>query len=195
MVVEGGGGGGRVRGSCDLGASLEDDPLFRPTMRSYKPFRGFKDIGSSSLELLSTSEIINWGERATKAPSSSPSESGISTGSSHTSSSSLSRNWSISSPSDKHEEAISSLGVAVSGKAWWRGNSTSERSTRARKPVTETSILRSWGSPALMVLPTSWKVSDSGSNRGWGGPFSTARPHSWTPQTLGFCWGSRCWPN
>ena len=92
MVVEGGGGGGRVRGSCDLGASLDDDPLFCPAMRSFKLFLEFKDIGSSSSGLLSILAIINWGERATEALSSSPSKSRISTRSFHTSSSSSSRN-------------------------------------------------------------------------------------------------------
>lgn len=57
----GGKGGGRLAGSWDLGTSLDDDPLFRPTMRSLKPILKFKDIGSSSSELLSISVIINGG--------------------------------------------------------------------------------------------------------------------------------------
>ena len=60
MVVEGEAGSGRVRGSWDLGASLDDDPLFLPAMRSLKPFLGFRAIAPSSLKLLSTSVIINW---------------------------------------------------------------------------------------------------------------------------------------
>ena len=60
MVVGGEAGSGRVRGSWDLGASLDDDPLFLPAMRSFKPFLGFRAIASSSSELLSTSAIINW---------------------------------------------------------------------------------------------------------------------------------------
>ena len=61
MVVGEGGGWGRVRGSCDLEASLDDDLLFRLAMRSLKPFLRFEDIGSSSSELLSISVIINGG--------------------------------------------------------------------------------------------------------------------------------------
>ena len=90
-VVGGEGGGGRLVGSWDLGISLDDNPLFRPAIRSLKPFLGFKDIKSSSSELLSILAIIDWGERATKALISSPSESGILTGSSRTSSSSSSQ--------------------------------------------------------------------------------------------------------
>ena len=85
-------GGGRVRGSWASGASLDADPLFLSTIRSLKPFLGFRAIKSSSLELLSTSTIINWRERATEDLLNSPSESGISTRSAHTFSSSLSRN-------------------------------------------------------------------------------------------------------
>ena len=59
MVVGGGGGEGRVRGSWALGASLDADPLFLSTIRSFKPFLGFRAIESSSLELLSASMIIN----------------------------------------------------------------------------------------------------------------------------------------
>ena len=59
VVVGEGGGWGRVRGSCDLEASLDDDLLFRLAMRSLKPFLRFEDIGSSSSELLSISAIIN----------------------------------------------------------------------------------------------------------------------------------------
>ena len=92
MGLEGGGGEGKVRGSCDLRASLDDDPLFHLAMRSLKLFLGFKDIGSSSSGLFSILAIINWGERATEALSSSPSKSRISTRSSHTSSSSSSQN-------------------------------------------------------------------------------------------------------
>ena len=77
--------------------------------------------------------------------------------------SSLSQNWSISSSSDKREEAVFSLGAAALGRARWRGSSTGGRSFWARKPGIETSILHSRRSPALMALPTSWKASDSGS--------------------------------
>ena len=59
MDVGGRKGGGRVKGSCDLGASLDDDLLFRPAIRSLKPFLEFRAIESSSSELLSTSTIIN----------------------------------------------------------------------------------------------------------------------------------------
>lgn len=52
---------GRVKVSYDLRASLDDDPLFRPAIRSLKPFLEFRDIGSSFLELLSTLAIINLG--------------------------------------------------------------------------------------------------------------------------------------
>ena len=92
MVVGGGGGEGRVRGSWASRASLDADPLFLLAIRSLKPFLGFRAIESSSSELLSTSTIINWGERATEDLSNSPSESGISMRSAHTFSSSLSRN-------------------------------------------------------------------------------------------------------
>jgi len=61
VVIGEGGGGGRVRGSCDLRAFLDDDPLFRPAIRSLKPFLRFRTIESSSSELLSTSAIINRG--------------------------------------------------------------------------------------------------------------------------------------
>ena len=54
MVVKGG-GGGRVRGTWDSGASLDDNPLFLPAIRSLKPFLGFRTISfSSSLEMSTT---------------------------------------------------------------------------------------------------------------------------------------------
>ena len=59
VVVGGGGGGGKVRGSYEFGASLDDDPLFRPTISSLKPFLRFRAIESSSSGLLSASMIIN----------------------------------------------------------------------------------------------------------------------------------------
>ena len=65
--------------------------------------------------------------------------------------SSLSQNWSISSSNDRCEEAVSSLGVATSGRARWEGSSTSTTSSRARNLSTKTSILRSRGLSALIA--------------------------------------------
>ena len=53
-VVGGGRGGGRLAGTYDLGTSLDDDHLFFPTIRSFKPFLGFRAISSSSSSELST---------------------------------------------------------------------------------------------------------------------------------------------
>ena len=55
--VTGGGGGGREDwggGGWDFGASLEDDLLFLPTRRSFKPFLELNDISSSSSSELSS---------------------------------------------------------------------------------------------------------------------------------------------
>ena len=42
------GGGGRLAGTCSLGASLEDYPLFLLDMRPLKPNLGFRSMPSSS---------------------------------------------------------------------------------------------------------------------------------------------------
>ena len=65
-------------------------------------------------------------------------------------------NWSISASRDRREEAVSSFGAATSQGGQWRGNSTSGRSSQARKSGMETSIRASQGSPALIAWPTSW---------------------------------------
>ena len=84
-------------------------------------------------------------------------------GSPRSSLSSSSWNWFISSLSDRREEAVSSPRVVTSGRASWGGSSTGPTSSQARNPSTETSILRSRGSPALIAWPISWKLFDSGS--------------------------------
>ena len=85
------------------------------------------------------------------------------TGSPSSSLSSSSWNWSISSSSDRREEAVSSLRAIVLGRVRWEGSLTGTTSSRARNPGTEMSILWSRGSPALIMLPTSWKLSYNGS--------------------------------
>ena len=53
-LVTGEGGGGREEGGWDFGAFLEDDLLFLPMRRSFKPFLGLNDISSSSSSELSS---------------------------------------------------------------------------------------------------------------------------------------------
>ena len=70
-------------------------------------------------------------------------------------SSSSKRNLSISSSSDRRNEAISFSGAAATlGKICGSGNATSERSSQAKKFGRETSIRANLGSPALIALPT-----------------------------------------
>ena len=79
--------------------------------------------------------------------------------------SSSSWNWSISASKDRHEEDASSLEAATLWGNRWKCISTGGRSSRAKKPDTETSIQASLGSPTLptlMVWPTSWNWVNKG---------------------------------
>ena len=159
---EGGRGGGRLGGSWVFGAFLDDDPLLLPARRSFRPFLRFKDISSSSLEMLSTWAIISLEEWATEDLSSSPLESESSTGLSCASPSYSRRKWSISAFRNRCEEVVSSFEATNSRGEWWKGSSTSGRSPRAKKSSFETSIRVSLGSPALMALPMYWNIVDKG---------------------------------
>ena len=136
----GGGGWGRLGGTWDLGMSFDKDPLFLPTMRSFRPFLGFNAIPSSSLEVVLTREITSLGEWAADDLSSSPSESETSTDLPGASSSSSKQNWLISALRERREEVVSSLEIATSKGKRWRGSSTSGRSLWANKPSTKMSI-------------------------------------------------------
>lgn len=84
----------------------------------------------------------------------------ISTRSACTSFSSSSLNWSISSSTERLEEAISSLEAIALGTARVGGNSVGTTSFQARNSGTETSILQSLRSPTLITWPISWKLSE-----------------------------------
>ena len=144
---EGGRGGGRLGGSWVFRVSLDDDPLLLPGRRSFSLFLRFKAISSSSSELLSSNETLEY--------ESSPSKYESSTGLSYASPSFLRQNWSISASRDRCKEAISSLRAATLREKWWKGNSMGGRSSQAKKLDTETSIRASLGSPVLMALPMS----------------------------------------
>ena len=120
-------------------------------------------ISLSSSKLGFMRAIISLGEWAMKCFSNSSSESrSWIIGSTRSFLSSSKWNWSISTLSDRCEEAVSSLGTAASGRMRWRGSSTRRRSSRARKPGSDTSIWASRRSPALITLPTSWNASEMG---------------------------------
>ena len=163
--VTGGGKGGRKERGWDFGVFLKDDPLFLPARRSFKPFLGLSDISfSSSSELSSIFASTRPRVRTPEILSNSSSGSDMWMARSPYSSISSSRwNWSISSSSDRHEEAVSSLEAAASGRARTGGSSAGTTSFRARNPSTDMSILRSLGSPAMIAWPTSWKLSKIGS--------------------------------
>ena len=122
------GRGGRGGGGAGRGWDLEV-PLFLYAKSSFRPFFLFRVISPSSSELLSIQATMSLGERIMKDLSSSPFEFEISAGSSCAFPSSSRRNWSISALRDRCEEFVSSLGVATSRGEWWRGSSTSERSS------------------------------------------------------------------
>ena len=155
-VVREGGGGGRLGGVWDLGTSFDVDPLFLPARRSLKPFLWFKEISSSSysdeLSGRVTTRIGSWAPENLSV-SSLASDMGIIC--SPWSSSSLRRNWSISSSRDRPEEAVSSLGATAAGRMGTRGIPAGTISSRARNSGIETSILWILGSPALIAWPTS----------------------------------------
>ena len=119
-------------------------------------------ISLSSSKLGFTRATISLGEWATECLSNSSSKSGSWIIGSTRSFLSSKWNWSISTLSDKCEEAVSSLGTAASGRMRWRGSSTRRRSSRARKLGSDTSIWASRRSPALIALPTSWNASEMG---------------------------------
>ena len=155
-------GRGRAGRGWDLGASLDDDPLFFLARSSFRHFLEFRAVSCSCSELLSNRATISLGEQTVEDLLSTPFESTISTSSPRTSPLSSRRNWSISVLRDRCEEAVSSLRAATSREDRWKGSSTSERSSRARNPSTETSIQASRGSPTLIAWPTSWKLSNKG---------------------------------
>ena len=100
---------------------------------------------------------------AAKTPSSSASESEGFTGLSSASPSSK-QNWSNSVSRDRREKVVSSLEAATSQGKRWRGSSTGERSFRAKKPGTETSMQANLGSPAFIAWLASWYALDKGSS-------------------------------
>ena len=112
-------GGGKEERDWGFGASLQDDPLFLPTRRSFKPFLELSDISSSSSSELSYNfKSMRPGVQTPKILSNSSSGSDMwMTGSPCSSLPSSSWNWSISSSNDKRKEAISSLEAAASRKA------------------------------------------------------------------------------
>ena len=75
----------------------------------------------------------------------------------------LLRKWNLSifSSSDRREEEISSSGtVAILGRTRWSGSTTGGRLSWARKFGCDMSICASRWSPALMVWPISWYISE-----------------------------------
>ena len=122
-LVGGEGEGGRLRGTCVLGTSLEVCPLFLLAIRPFKPVLCFKSMPYSlSSRLESIWAIINLRECAAESRSRSASESKSSTGLVSNPPSSSKRNWSISASRDKCVEAISFLGVATPWRKRWMGN-------------------------------------------------------------------------
>ena len=150
-----GGGGGRLRGTWDLGMSFDENPLFLSAIRSLRPFLGFNTIPSSSSEVVSTRAITSSGEWVAEDLSSSPSESKTSTSLLGASSSSSKRNWSISALREKREEVVSSLRTTTFKGERWKGSSIGGRSFWAKKPGTKTSMPANLGSLTLNAWPVS----------------------------------------
>ena len=122
-----------MEGTWDLGIFLDLDPLFLPAIRSLKPFLWFRAISSSSSsELLSGRVTMRTGVQTLESLSTSSLASDIGMTWAPCSSSSSRWNCSISSSSDRRDEAVSSLGAAASGRAQWRGSLTSGRSSLAK---------------------------------------------------------------
>ena len=164
-----GGRGGRTTRGCVLGASFELPPLFLLANRPFKLGLFFKSIASSSSSdfgfIRAMTNYSGWMEERLVD---SVSESEISTGFSNAPSSSMKRNWFISSSRDSREDAISSSamtiaargtccnGITSGGGIWWMGSLTGGRSSQAKKSGLDTSIRFIRGSPALMAWPISW---------------------------------------
>ena len=174
--VGGGGGGGRTTRGCVLGASFELPPLFLLASRPFKPGLFFWSISSSSsLDSESIRVITNCFGWTEERLADLVSESEISTGFSDGPSSSMKRNWFISSSKDSREDAISSSaaivasrgtccnGITSGGEIWWIGSLTGGRLSQAKKFGLDTSIRFIRGSPALMAWPISWKTFEIGS--------------------------------
>ena len=171
-----GGRGGRTTRGCVLGASFELPPLFLLVNRPFKLGLFSKSIASSSSSdfgfIRAMTNYSGWMEERL---ADSVSESEISTGFSNAPSSSMKRNWFISSSRDSREDAISSSamtvasrgtccnGITSGGGIWWMGSLTGGRSSQAKKSGLDTSIWFIRGSPALMAWPISWKVFEIGS--------------------------------
>ena len=71
------GGKGGLGGSWVFGASLEDDPLFLPAMRSFRPLLRFRAMSSFFLELLSRQATTMTGVRKPESLSNSSSASNM----------------------------------------------------------------------------------------------------------------------
>ena len=151
-------GGGRVRGTLDLGTSCEVVPLFLQAIRFLRLlFSQFNVIASSSsLEVLSRWTTIRAGKWTLKCLSASSLAFEMLTMGASWISPSLKWNLSISSSSDRWEKETSFLySVTASGKTYWSGNITGGRSLRAKNPDLETSMRFNLGSPALIAWPAS----------------------------------------
>ena len=168
--------GGRIVGVWILGTSFEVPPLFLLDIRPFRLDLFFRSLPSISSDLESIRVITDFGKWAEESLSDSVLESESSTGFSSAISSSLKRNWSISSSNDKRKEpisfsttAVASGGTCCSGIAsgwgiWWTGSMVGGRSSRAKKSDFHRSIRFIRGSPTLMAWPTSWKIFEMGSN-------------------------------
>ena len=155
--VTGGEGGGKEERDWGFGASLQDDPLFLPTRRSFKPFLELSDISSSSSsELSSNFKSMRPGLQTPKILSTRP--PGLICG------------WQDppAPPSLPRvgiglfpHRMISVRKQFLPSKLLLQGRQVEEAaklgttSSRARNLGTKTSILHSRGSPTLIAWPTS----------------------------------------
>ena len=170
----GGGGGGRMTGSCVLGAFFELPPLFLLANRPFKSGLFFRSISfSSSLDSKSIQAMTNYFGWMEESLVDSVLESKISIGFSVPR---LPRSEiNLFPPLGIAENVIFSSAAIVASKGtccngitsgwgiWWIGSLTGGRSSQAKKFGLDTSIRFIRGSPTLIAWPISWKTFKIGS--------------------------------